>query len=56
MARSVPDLAMLLSVQAGFDPRAPLSMEGDGSALARRSNAASRESESRGRAISLLSA
>jgi amidase len=32
MARNVPDLAMLLSVQAGFDARAPLSMEGDGTA------------------------
>lgn len=31
MARTVPDLAMLLSVQAGFDPRAPLSMDSDGS-------------------------
>jgi len=31
MARNVPDLAMLLSVQAGFDPRAPLSMDRDGS-------------------------
>jgi len=30
MARSVADLAMLLSVQAGFDARAPLSVEGDG--------------------------
>ena len=30
MARNVPDLAMLLSVQAGRDPRAPLSVEGDG--------------------------
>jgi amidase len=29
MARNVPDLAMLLSVQAGFDPHAPLSLEGD---------------------------
>jgi len=27
MARTVSDLAMLLSVQAGYDPRAPLSME-----------------------------
>jgi amidase len=27
MARNVPDLALLLSVQAGYDPRAPLSME-----------------------------
>jgi amidase len=26
MARSVPDLALLLGVQAGFDPRAPLSI------------------------------
>ena len=30
MARSVADLALLLSVQAGFDPAAPLSLEGDG--------------------------
>jgi len=30
MARNVADLALLLSVQAGFDPRAPLSMDGDG--------------------------
>ncbi len=31
MARTVADLAMLLSVQAGYDPRAPMSIEGDGS-------------------------
>ncbi len=31
MARSTTDLAMLLSVQAGYDARAPLSMDGDGS-------------------------
>src|SRR5471032_1081201 len=30
MARSVPDLALLLSVQAGYDSRAPLSLGGDG--------------------------
>jgi amidase len=30
MARSVSDLAMLLSVQAGYDPRVPLSVPGDG--------------------------
>ncbi len=30
MARNVADLALLLSVQAGRDPRVPLSMEGDG--------------------------
>ena len=30
MARSIPDLAMLLSVQAGYDARAPLSVEGAG--------------------------
>jgi amidase len=30
MARNVADLAMLLSVQAGYDPRAPLSMESGG--------------------------
>ena len=31
MARNVADLALLLSVQAGFDSRAPLSIDGDGS-------------------------
>jgi amidase len=31
MARTVPDLAMLLSVQAGYDPHVPLSMDGAGS-------------------------
>jgi amidase len=31
MARSVADLALLLSVQAGYDPRAPLSLDGEGS-------------------------
>lgn len=31
MARNVADLALLLSVQAGFDARAPLSIAGDGS-------------------------
>ena len=30
MARNVADLALLLSVQAGWDPRAPLSMESGG--------------------------
>src|SRR6185437_5989282 len=30
MARSVEDLALLLSVQAGYDRRAPLSLPGDG--------------------------
>jgi amidase len=30
MARSVTDLSLLLSVQAGYDPRAPLSMDGEG--------------------------
>ena len=30
MARSVPDLALLLSVLAGYDPRSPLSVEGSG--------------------------
>jgi amidase len=30
MARNVADLALLLSVQAGYDPRVPLSIEGDG--------------------------
>jgi amidase len=34
MARSVPDLALLLSVQAGFDPRAPLSVSGSGDRFA----------------------
>jgi amidase len=36
MARNVPDLAMLLSIQAGYDARAPLSTNGDGSAFQRR--------------------
>jgi amidase len=36
MARNVTDLAMLLSVQAGFDPRVPLSLEGDGTVFQRR--------------------
>ena len=30
MARNVTDLALLLSVQAGYDPRSPLSIDGDG--------------------------
>jgi len=30
MARNVPDLAMLLSVQAGYDPRSPLAPDGVG--------------------------
>jgi amidase len=33
MARNVPDLALLLSVQAGYDARAPLSIAGDGTAF-----------------------
>jgi amidase len=33
MARSVVDLALLLSVQAGYDARAPLSIDGDGTAF-----------------------
>ena len=33
MARNVSDLALLLSVQAGYDARVPLSLEGDGSAF-----------------------
>ena len=36
MARNVSDLAMLLSVQAGYDARAPLSLEGDGAAFTQR--------------------
>jgi amidase len=36
MARTVTDLAMLLSVQAGFDPASPLSLEGDGSLFRQR--------------------
>jgi amidase len=36
MARNVADLAMLLSVQAGFDARVPLSLEGDGSIFQQR--------------------
>jgi amidase len=33
MARNVLDLALLFSVQAGYDPRTPFSLEGDGSML-----------------------
>jgi amidase len=33
MARNVPDLALLLSVQAGYDARAPLSIASDGAAF-----------------------
>jgi amidase len=36
MARNVADLALLLSVQAGYDARAPLSTAGDGSMFQRR--------------------
>jgi amidase len=36
MARTVTDLAMLLSVQAGFDPRTPLAMDGEGARFQRR--------------------
>jgi amidase len=36
MARNVTDLAMLLSVQAGFDARAPLSMDAEGTLFQRR--------------------
>jgi amidase len=35
MARNVTDLALLLSIQAGYDARAPLSMEGDGTLFRR---------------------
>jgi len=34
MARNVPDLALLLAVQAGYDARAPLSMESPGDMFA----------------------
>jgi amidase len=33
MARTVPELALLLSVQAGYDARVPLSIAGDGAAF-----------------------
>jgi amidase len=36
MARNVPDLSLLLSVQAGYDSRAPASLPGDGDAFQRR--------------------
>ena len=39
MARSVPDLALLLGVQAGYDARAPLSLDGDLDARPTRSRA-----------------
>ncbi|HMB12354.1 amidase [Saliniramus sp.] len=34
MARNVADLAQLLAVQAGYDPRQPLGLEGDGTEFA----------------------
>ncbi|MGO9945614.1 MAG: amidase [Steroidobacteraceae bacterium] len=46
MARNVPDLAMLLSVQAGYDPRVPLSSVGDAGVYQRRL-----ESELKGKRI-----
>ena len=39
MARNVPDLAALLSVQAGYDPRAPLSNRQDPAQFARAAQA-----------------
>src|SRR5260370_15205148 len=36
MARNVADLALLFSVQAGYDARAPLSLEGDGAVFRER--------------------
>jgi amidase len=36
MARNVTDLTLLLSVQAGFDTRAPLSIDGDGTVFRQR--------------------
>lgn len=33
MARNIPDLALLLAVQAGYDDRVPLAMAGDGADL-----------------------
>jgi len=35
MARNIADLALLLSVQAGYDARAPLSIDGDGTGFRR---------------------
>ena len=49
MGRSVRDVAMLLSVQAGRDPRAPLSIAQDGSAFA-----APLDSDPRGQRIGWL--
>jgi amidase len=46
MARNIPDLALLLSVQAGYDARAPMSTLGDGSSFRRRL-----EAEVRGKRI-----
>ena len=34
MARNVDDLALLLAIQAGFDPQAPLSLDGSGAQFA----------------------
>jgi amidase len=49
MARTVADLAMLLSIQAGYDPRAPLSMESGGEVFA-----GSLAGEAKGRRIAWL--
>ena len=35
MARNPADLALLLSVMAGYDPREPLSLAGDGTRIRR---------------------
>ena len=52
MARNVPDLAALLSVQAGYDPRAPLSNRQIPRNSQSRSSATSRARESPGPATS----
>ena len=53
MARNVPDLAALLSVQAGYDPRAPLSNRAEIRRRSRaRSSATSKARGSPGPAIS----
>ncbi|HUN49762.1 MAG TPA: amidase, partial [Candidatus Sulfotelmatobacter sp.] len=49
MARSIADLALLLSVQAGYDARAPLSLDGEGAALVQ-----GLEADPRGRRLAWL--
>ena len=54
MARTVTDLAMLLSVMAGHDPRAPLSLPRDPSIFAAPLDVTSRAQASAGLVVSVV--